>query len=108
VRAALTDPNPVLIFGRIMLYNLEGDLDPKIEAVDISSAKVRSVIGARVPVARLRRIGAEPSALPRDTHFDAWDVAFVRFVLSCVECYPDMNCVQSDAVAVQRCKGASG
>jgi pyruvate dehydrogenase E1 component beta subunit len=41
LKAALADPNPVLIFEHIMLYNMEGDIDPKIEAVDISSAKVR-------------------------------------------------------------------
>jgi pyruvate/2-oxoglutarate/acetoin dehydrogenase E1 component len=41
LKAALADPNPVLIFEHIMLYNMEGELDPTIEAVDISSAKVR-------------------------------------------------------------------
>jgi pyruvate dehydrogenase E1 component beta subunit len=41
LKAALADPNPVLIFEHIMLYNREGELDPRIEAVDISSAKVR-------------------------------------------------------------------
>jgi pyruvate/2-oxoglutarate/acetoin dehydrogenase E1 component len=41
LKAALADPNPVLIFEHIMLYNMEGELDPAIEAVDISSAKVR-------------------------------------------------------------------
>jgi pyruvate/2-oxoglutarate/acetoin dehydrogenase E1 component len=41
LQAALADPNPVLIFEHIMLYNMEGELDPRIEAVDISSAKVR-------------------------------------------------------------------
>ena len=39
--AALDDPNPVLIFEHIVLYNAEGDLDPAVSAVDISSAKVR-------------------------------------------------------------------
>ncbi|MCT2398328.1 alpha-ketoacid dehydrogenase subunit beta [Novosphingobium mangrovi (ex Huang et al. 2023)] len=39
--AALADPNPVLIFEHVMLYNEEGDLDPAVDAVDISSAKVR-------------------------------------------------------------------
>jgi pyruvate/2-oxoglutarate/acetoin dehydrogenase E1 component len=41
LKAALADPNPVLIFEHIMLYNMEGELDPRIDAVDISSAKVR-------------------------------------------------------------------
>ena len=41
LKAALADPNPVLIFEHIMLYNMEGELDPSIDAVDISSAKVR-------------------------------------------------------------------
>ncbi len=39
--SALDDPNPVLIFEHIVLYNAEGDLDPAVTAVDIHSAKVR-------------------------------------------------------------------
>ena len=39
--AALEDPNPVLIFEHVVLYNAEGDLDPDVTSVDISSAKVR-------------------------------------------------------------------
>ncbi len=39
--AALEDPNPVLIFEHIVLYNAEGDLDPAVTAVDIRSARVR-------------------------------------------------------------------
>jgi len=39
--AALKDPNPVLIFEHVMLYNLEGELGADVSAVDISSAKVR-------------------------------------------------------------------
>lgn len=39
--AALDDPNPVLIFEHIVLYNAQGGLDPKVTAVDIRSAKVR-------------------------------------------------------------------
>ncbi|MDD2925413.1 alpha-ketoacid dehydrogenase subunit beta [Rhodoferax sp.] len=39
--AALADPNPVLLFEHIVLYNAEGDLDPGVTAVDISHAKVR-------------------------------------------------------------------
>jgi pyruvate dehydrogenase E1 component beta subunit len=41
LKAALADPNPVLIFEHIMLYNMEGELDPAITAVDIASARVR-------------------------------------------------------------------
>jgi pyruvate dehydrogenase E1 component beta subunit len=39
--AALADPNPVLIFEHIVLYNAEGELDPAVTAVDIRHAKVR-------------------------------------------------------------------
>lgn len=39
--AALADPNPVLIFEHIVLYNAEGDLDPAVTAVDIEHARVR-------------------------------------------------------------------
>lgn len=39
--AALADPNPVLIFEHIVLYNAEGSLDPAVTAVDIAHAKVR-------------------------------------------------------------------
>jgi len=39
--AALADPNPVLIFEHIVLYNAEEDLDPAVTAVDIGRAKVR-------------------------------------------------------------------
>lgn len=38
---ALADPNPVLIFEHIMLYNMEGDLDPAVQGVDIASARIR-------------------------------------------------------------------
>ena len=38
---ALADPNPVLIFEHIMLYNMEGELDPAVTAVDIDRARVR-------------------------------------------------------------------
>ena len=41
--AALADPNPVLLFEHIVLYNTEGDLDPAITSVDISHAKQRRV-----------------------------------------------------------------
>ena len=38
---ALADPNPVLIFEHIVLYNAEGELDPAVTAVDIRHAKIR-------------------------------------------------------------------
>jgi pyruvate/2-oxoglutarate/acetoin dehydrogenase E1 component len=38
---ALADPNPVLIFEHVMLYNMEGTLDPAVTGVDIAHAKVR-------------------------------------------------------------------
>ncbi len=41
LKPALDDPNPVLIFEHIVLYNAEGDLDPAVTSVDITSAKVR-------------------------------------------------------------------
>jgi pyruvate dehydrogenase E1 component beta subunit len=41
LKAALADPNPVLIFEHIVLYNAEGDLDPSATGVDITSAKIR-------------------------------------------------------------------
>jgi pyruvate dehydrogenase E1 component beta subunit len=39
--AALADPNPVLIFEHVVLYNAEGELDPAVRGVDIEHAKVR-------------------------------------------------------------------
>jgi pyruvate dehydrogenase E1 component subunit beta len=39
--AALVDPNPVLIFEHVMLYNIEGSLDSAVTAVDIAHAKCR-------------------------------------------------------------------
>jgi pyruvate dehydrogenase E1 component beta subunit len=41
LKAALADPNPVLIFEHIMLYNMEGELDPSVTEVDIERARVR-------------------------------------------------------------------
>lgn len=41
LKPALADPNPVLIFEHIMLYNMEGELDSAVEGVDIVSAKIR-------------------------------------------------------------------
>jgi pyruvate dehydrogenase E1 component beta subunit len=39
--AALADPNPVLIFEHIVLYNAEAELDPALAAIDIAQARVR-------------------------------------------------------------------
>ncbi|MCU0986846.1 MAG: pyruvate dehydrogenase complex E1 component subunit beta [Acetobacteraceae bacterium] len=41
LRAALADPNPVLIFEHVMLYDMEAVLDPRITAIDISRAAIR-------------------------------------------------------------------
>jgi pyruvate dehydrogenase E1 component beta subunit len=41
LKPALADPNPVLIFEHIVLYNAEDDLNPAVTSVDISSATVR-------------------------------------------------------------------
>jgi pyruvate dehydrogenase E1 component beta subunit len=38
--AAMADPNPVLIFEHVMLYNVEAELDPRVTSVDISGAKL--------------------------------------------------------------------
>jgi pyruvate dehydrogenase E1 component beta subunit len=39
--AAIADPNPVLIFEHVVLYNVEGELDQVLAVVDIERAKVR-------------------------------------------------------------------
>lgn len=39
--AALADPNPVLIFEHIVLYNAEDELDPAVTEVDIAQARLR-------------------------------------------------------------------
>jgi pyruvate dehydrogenase E1 component beta subunit len=39
--AALADPDPVLIFEHVLLYNAEGELDAAIAGVDIDRAAVR-------------------------------------------------------------------
>jgi pyruvate/2-oxoglutarate/acetoin dehydrogenase E1 component len=41
LKAALEDPNPVLIFEHIMLYNMEGEVDSEVSSVNIAGAKVR-------------------------------------------------------------------
>jgi len=38
---AMADPNPVLIFEHIVLYNADAELDPAVTAVDLERAKVR-------------------------------------------------------------------
>ncbi|MDT4843742.1 2-oxoisovalerate dehydrogenase subunit beta [compost metagenome] len=39
--AALADPNPVLLFEHVVLYNAEDDIDPTVTAVDIEHARRR-------------------------------------------------------------------
>jgi pyruvate dehydrogenase E1 component beta subunit len=39
--AAVADPNPVLIFEHVVLYNTEGELDPEVTAVDLEHARLR-------------------------------------------------------------------
>jgi pyruvate/2-oxoglutarate/acetoin dehydrogenase E1 component len=39
--AALADPDPVVIFEHVLLYNAEGALDPTLTAVDLDRAAVR-------------------------------------------------------------------
>jgi pyruvate/2-oxoglutarate/acetoin dehydrogenase E1 component len=41
LKPALADPNPVLIFEHVMLYNMQGTLDPGMTEVDISRAATR-------------------------------------------------------------------
>jgi pyruvate/2-oxoglutarate/acetoin dehydrogenase E1 component len=41
LQPALDDPNPVLIFEHVMLYNREDELDSSITGVDIASARTR-------------------------------------------------------------------
>ena len=41
LQPALDDPNPVLIFEHVMLYNREDELDPSVTGVDMISAKIR-------------------------------------------------------------------
>jgi pyruvate dehydrogenase E1 component beta subunit len=41
LQPALDDPNPVLIFEHVMLYNREDEFDPSIIGVDITSARMR-------------------------------------------------------------------
>lgn len=42
---ALKDPNPTIIFEHVMLYNMEGDLDPAVTSVGIGAARVRRAGG---------------------------------------------------------------
>ncbi|MGJ0502615.1 MAG: alpha-ketoacid dehydrogenase subunit beta [Methylocystis sp.] len=41
LKGALADPNPVIIFEHVMLYNMEGDLPLDVMEVDISQARTR-------------------------------------------------------------------
>jgi pyruvate/2-oxoglutarate/acetoin dehydrogenase E1 component len=41
LKGALADPNPVIIFEHVMLYNMEGDFPSDMKEVDIARAKVR-------------------------------------------------------------------
>ena len=67
--AALADPNPVLIFEHVVLYNTEGELDPAVQAVDLRS--IAATISAtpwrsrwkKPPWARKRR-SAFPGGTP--------------------------------------------
>jgi pyruvate dehydrogenase E1 component beta subunit len=43
LRPALADPNPVLIFEHVMLYNMQGSLDYGVTEVDITRAATRRV-----------------------------------------------------------------
>jgi pyruvate/2-oxoglutarate/acetoin dehydrogenase E1 component len=41
LKGALADPNPVIIFEHVMLYNMESDFPSDMKEVDIARAKVR-------------------------------------------------------------------
>lgn len=61
LKAALADPDPVLIFEHAQLYNTEGDLpDDEALAVDIASARVRR---AGTDVSLITHGGSLPKAL---------------------------------------------
>jgi pyruvate dehydrogenase E1 component beta subunit len=62
--AALADPDPVVIFEHVQLYNLEADL-PDERITDISSARVRRE-GKRRRADHLRRLAAQDLAGRRD------------------------------------------
>jgi pyruvate dehydrogenase E1 component beta subunit len=42
---ALKDPNPTIIFEHVMLYNMEGDLDPSVASVSLNDARIRRLGG---------------------------------------------------------------
>jgi pyruvate dehydrogenase E1 component beta subunit len=58
--AALADPDPVLIFEHVMLYNVEGELDAGVTGVDIDRALVRR---AGTDVSLITYGGSLPKAL---------------------------------------------
>jgi pyruvate dehydrogenase E1 component beta subunit len=39
--AAVADPDPVIVFEHVLSYNLEGELDPAVTAVDLDRAAIR-------------------------------------------------------------------
>ena len=39
--AAVADPDPVVVFEHVLLYNVEGELDPAVRSVDIDRAAIR-------------------------------------------------------------------
>jgi pyruvate/2-oxoglutarate/acetoin dehydrogenase E1 component len=41
IAAAVADPDPVIVFEHVLLYNVEAELDPRITAVDIDRAAIR-------------------------------------------------------------------
>jgi pyruvate/2-oxoglutarate/acetoin dehydrogenase E1 component len=41
IAAAVADPDPVVVFEHVLLYNVEAELDPSITAVDIDRAAIR-------------------------------------------------------------------
>jgi pyruvate dehydrogenase E1 component beta subunit len=41
IAAAVRDPDPVVLFEHVLLYNVEGELDPSITTVDIDRAAIR-------------------------------------------------------------------
>ena len=63
--AALADPNPVLIFEHVVLYNAEGELDPAVTAVDIEHAQ-GAPAGPRRQPGHLRQQPAEVPGRGRD------------------------------------------
>ncbi|MDD2918530.1 alpha-ketoacid dehydrogenase subunit beta [Rhodoferax sp.] len=73
LKAALADPDPVLIFEHAQLYNSEGDLpDDETSAVDIASARVRR---AGSDVSLITHGGSLPKALQAAQQLAAQGIA---------------------------------